>query len=399
MTRRRRREQTLDASEQRAAGRRERQLRSTHALESAQRLGIDHRIARDRHGEIVTAQLALLADPAGHVPDARMIEEQRLDQALQQIHEVIVTPDVRQLVRENRLDLPRAESGQGAGREQDQRMEPADRGRHLDQRGAHQPHRARDADAARQRLEARLPFRERRVGDRATQPPHQPPAAEQADREHEHAQSPRHHETWEQGGEPRGARPARDGESRGAQERRRLERLRAGASDRTLPGESRTVKDLRRGNRRGNRRGLVLDGDGGHVRRRRAQDDERSGRNQEHDEQRAARREVTQVRASARHGAIEDRETESDQTALPHEMEQRPAQRVDGRAVESERGAHDDLLCALSSMRRISSISSWVARFVASACRMSWLAEPSKARSSRSLTSWRCVCSCASAAR
>ena len=45
---------------------------------------------------------------AGQPPDRRVVEEQRLDQRLQQVDQIVVAADVRELVREDGLELVRA---------------------------------------------------------------------------------------------------------------------------------------------------------------------------------------------------------------------------------------------------------------------------------------------------
>jgi hypothetical protein len=49
--------------------------------------------------------LAFFANPGGDPPDRRMVEEHRLRHSLKKIHEIILTPNVREFVSENRLYL------------------------------------------------------------------------------------------------------------------------------------------------------------------------------------------------------------------------------------------------------------------------------------------------------
>ena len=104
----------------------------TQPFELGERRRVGHRIAAQAHREIVAAVLALDADPARQPPHRRVIEQQRLDERLQQVDEVVVTPDVRELVREDRLELVRRQAGQRARRQQDDRLQPADHRRHVD---------------------------------------------------------------------------------------------------------------------------------------------------------------------------------------------------------------------------------------------------------------------------
>jgi hypothetical protein len=175
-------QQPRDAMHQRATAGGQHQLRvgAAQLLELHQRLGVRQRVARGAHREIVAAQLALLAHPPRHPPHRGMIEEQRLDRALQQVDQVVVAADVRQLVGQDRLDLGRAQAAQHAGRKQDHGTQPAERGGHR-----HQDPSAPDAPGARRRCgppagSVSLQVVERDVRGRASHAAHQPPAAEQA---------------------------------------------------------------------------------------------------------------------------------------------------------------------------------------------------------------------------
>ena len=170
---RRRAEQPADALEERAAGggHRQKRLRPGRAaqlLEIGQRVRVGVRIAAQAHRQIVAAVLALDADPARQPPHRRVIEEQRLDERLQQVDEVVVAADVRQLVREDRLELLRRQSSQRARRKQHDRLEPADHRRHVDERRLEQPDVAGDVQPARQARRDVLPARRRPATRRAT---------------------------------------------------------------------------------------------------------------------------------------------------------------------------------------------------------------------------------------
>jgi hypothetical protein len=90
-------------------------------FEAGERSRVGVRIAAQAHREIIAAVLALDPDSARYPPDRRMIEEQRLDERLQQVDDVVVPPDVRELVRENRLELVWRETGKRARRQQNDR--------------------------------------------------------------------------------------------------------------------------------------------------------------------------------------------------------------------------------------------------------------------------------------
>ena len=108
-------EQPADALQQRSAGGRHRDVmirRGPRAqrLEIGQRAGVGDRIAAQADREIVAAVLALDADAARQPPHRGVIEEQRLDQRLQQVDEIVVAADVRELVREDRFELLRRQA-------------------------------------------------------------------------------------------------------------------------------------------------------------------------------------------------------------------------------------------------------------------------------------------------
>ena len=110
-------------------------------LDGGQCAGVEHGVATGHDREIVAAVLALGADDPRHPPDRRMIEEQRLDGGLHEVHEVVVAADVRELVRDDGLDLLRREAAEHSARHEKRRLQPADDHRHL--------HAGRDRAAAR----------------------------------------------------------------------------------------------------------------------------------------------------------------------------------------------------------------------------------------------------------
>ena len=94
-------EQTTDAADERSIGRGEREPRArVHCRQGRQRVHVDDAIAdatpRDRRSS------ARAPRARGRTSTTRrVIEQQRLDDRLQQIDEVVVPPDVRELVRES----------------------------------------------------------------------------------------------------------------------------------------------------------------------------------------------------------------------------------------------------------------------------------------------------------
>ena len=122
-----------------------------------------------------------------------MVEQQRLDHGLEQVHQVVVTADVGQLVRQDRLDLRRPEAGHGARRQEHDGSEPADRRGHVHPIRLAQEDGARHSHALREARHRRAPKLERLVRGSA-QTAHQPPAPDQAQRQKRDAEAPADHE-------------------------------------------------------------------------------------------------------------------------------------------------------------------------------------------------------------
>ena len=80
-------------------------MRTTQLLEVRERTRIRHGIAAQAHGQVVTAVLAFRPDAARQPPDGRVIEQERLEQRLQQVHEIVVPADMCELVGQDRFDL------------------------------------------------------------------------------------------------------------------------------------------------------------------------------------------------------------------------------------------------------------------------------------------------------
>jgi len=146
------RHEAADPPNEGAARGRERQGRQRVAqpLHPEQRGGVEVGVPADGDRHVVAAVLTLLAHPSRRPPDRRVVEQQRLDRRLQQIHEVVVPPDMRQLVGEQRVELQGRQPDQGARRQQDHRTQPADHGRHLHDRGLEHADGTRDPQPGRQ---------------------------------------------------------------------------------------------------------------------------------------------------------------------------------------------------------------------------------------------------------
>jgi len=80
----------------------------------AQRARVRTRVLRRRHHQIVATELAFGTDAARYPPHGRMVEQQPFDHALRQVHQIIVAPNVRELVQQHGFDLCRGQSGQQA---------------------------------------------------------------------------------------------------------------------------------------------------------------------------------------------------------------------------------------------------------------------------------------------
>ena len=89
--------------------------------------------------------LALHADAPGDPPARRVVIQQRFGHRLQHVDQIVVAPDVRQLVGDDRLELGRRQAAQRAGGQHHDRSQPAHHEGHLHHRGMHDLHRAPDS--------------------------------------------------------------------------------------------------------------------------------------------------------------------------------------------------------------------------------------------------------------
>ena len=185
-------EQPPDPLQQRSAGRREHQIAGcrTQPFELGERRCVRDRVAAQAHGEIVAAVLPLGANPPRQPPHRRVIEQQRFDDGLEEIDDVVVTPDVGELVREDGFHLVRREAGHGAGRQQHDRLQPADDGRHCNARRLQQPDRAADVQPAHQAARGRLQGLRSRARAVRLHPLDPHPPAEQPQRQQHDTREP-----------------------------------------------------------------------------------------------------------------------------------------------------------------------------------------------------------------
>ena len=78
-------------------------------LDPPQSAGVSNRVARHPDRQVVAHVLALGPDLPRHPPDRRVVEEKGFDAGLEHVHQVVVPPDVGQLVRQYCLQLLRRE--------------------------------------------------------------------------------------------------------------------------------------------------------------------------------------------------------------------------------------------------------------------------------------------------
>lgn len=161
----------------------------------------------------VAAGFAFAADPGRNEPDGRVEEQQRFDDPLGEVHDVVVAADMSQFVQQDHFDFIGAPAGDGGGREQDHRPNDADE----DRRGHALAHGDRDAagDAAgdaERRGEAGEGVSDGASGNRSTSAAEAMSADETGEEQRERkwrADEPEPGEVGDESGEERGARSER----------------------------------------------------------------------------------------------------------------------------------------------------------------------------------------------
>jgi hypothetical protein len=124
-----------NAVEHAAVGRGEHETRRRgHRGHSGERGRISDPIAAGLERQIVTAELALGPHLPRHPPDRGVVEEQGFDAGLQQVDEIVVPPDVRELVRQKGFELRGRQPGQGRRGQQHDGLEPSHHHRHRHER-------------------------------------------------------------------------------------------------------------------------------------------------------------------------------------------------------------------------------------------------------------------------
>ena len=154
-------QESPNAIEQRSTRRRDREAHrpGPPRFELRERFRVRDGIATQRHRDVVAAMLALDTNPRREPPHRGMVEEQCLHDRLQQVDQIIVAADMRELVRENRLDLRRRQRGDRGDRQQNRRPQPADERRDVDARRFDHVRGGGQAETVRQAPARRLPPR------------------------------------------------------------------------------------------------------------------------------------------------------------------------------------------------------------------------------------------------
>ncbi len=336
-------QQSPNAAQQASPAGRHRGARRDHVLgQRRQRPRVARAIPAGFHGHVVAAVLALNPNATRDPPDGRVIEQQRLHDALKQVDQVVVPPDVRQLVGQDRLDLLRRQPRRRRDGHEDHRPEPADHHRRGRPDRRQQPHGPADAEMAGQPARRCLEGITRRTGARRSQPLDLAPRGQVPGRQHDHAGQPRRNAPRQGRLHPRAKafRPCR-GRIRRRRGNRRLAplcRLHGRSSD-GRPAS--TVWDV--GHLATPAHVVVAAGDGmfprrqpadrsrrsrrrrvRHASRRREQDERRDGgrRQQRHGN---AGRHVPRVGRSPSKGLQRQPQQRRDGRPLPDEVHQRPA--------------------------------------------------------------------------
>ncbi len=308
--------------QQGAAGRRHGEVtaRGPQTLEIREGLRVRIGIAAETDRQVVAAVFALDPDGTRQPPYGRVIEQQRFDERLDQVDEVVVAPHVREFVGEDRFDLGRRQSGERAHGQQHDGLEPADHGRHLDARGFEQPYRPRDPQPARQPPSGGFERGIRRRDALRLHPLHPDPPGREPQRQRKHSDDPPRDEERQPRFDVDGP-----GGRRCAARRRTRGRRRRGPECR---GSLRHAAGLRRSRRRRRDNGVALPHlHGGHDRHRR------------HQRQRHGPDDVAHVGGAAAQQEQQRGGERANQGALPDEVQQGPADGLrDGLLEQISRG-------------------------------------------------------------
>jgi len=100
-------------------------------LQHGESLRVVERIAANGNRDVVAAVLAFNSNPFRHPPDRGMIKQHRFGERLEHVDEIVVAPNVGELVRENRLHLRWCQGGQRRNGKQNRRAQPANNCRNV----------------------------------------------------------------------------------------------------------------------------------------------------------------------------------------------------------------------------------------------------------------------------
>ena len=85
---------------------------------------VDLAVAAQANRDVVTTVFAFGANPFRKPPYRRVVEEDRFDRALDDVDDVVMPPDVRELMRENGAELFGGKSEDQGNRQQHHRAQP-----------------------------------------------------------------------------------------------------------------------------------------------------------------------------------------------------------------------------------------------------------------------------------
>ena len=268
--------------------------RAEHAVEFGQRERKAATIAQGLGGQVVSDQLAFVADAARQPPHHRVIEQQGLDHGLQQVDQVIVAADMRQFMGEQGLQQTGRHPCDERGGQQHHRPPPADRQRRIAIEQPH-PHVARQAELARQFVGTDLPMPSILGPRLPLQAAHPPQATRHAQEQGGDTGNPEHDDPWQRGcclhrqhvlHAIRACKPC----IRADQDGKRIGRCASRRSQQPCQCECRQ-QQRRRQDRAGHRIACL----------RTCVAQQRQGRSCEHAQQRALPEEMQQRRAQGRH--------------------------------------------------------------------------------------------------
>ena len=160
---------------------------------------IRHPIPTHLHRHIVATMLALDSHLRGDPPNGRVIEEQCLGDALQAVDEVVVSSHVRQLVRNDGVELIGRQASERGCREEQCRLQPSDDGRNVYANGVHESNVAPNPEPSRQPSYAELQALGHFTSLPASHAFDGHPVGEQARRQSQHTDEPGSNDEWQPG--------------------------------------------------------------------------------------------------------------------------------------------------------------------------------------------------------